>query len=385
MGICSSEKFNKKFNQRNEIIEINHQSNIIMDKLKIITRANCLWTINYKNKKGIGFLCNIPFPNQSNLLPVLITNNHILDDIALRKKSTFFLSSKGSRIDYEIEIDDSRKIYTNAIYNIAIIEIKSKEMLSKSFFLNIEDNLFKGNLNNINIPKDLYILFFSENQEVKYSMGKFINIDKENCFFSYNCSIEDNPSGAPILDFSNNNVLGIHKESIKLSFSKGIFIKKPIEDFYKNFLIKSIEKNNNGVNTNSIFNNKSINYKEINNKDNIQIFNDYKDNNLRGLNNSQNNAIRNYSQNIEITKNSQNNTEDKEINLIFNIFGKELYLDVKESSSFDKVIDQLNNKYLWLKHIENTSFEINKKNISRNKTVKENGLKDNSIIIIKIK
>ena len=36
---------------------------------------------------GTGFLCKIPFPNQFKLLPVLITNNHILniDDIKNNK------------------------------------------------------------------------------------------------------------------------------------------------------------------------------------------------------------------------------------------------------------------------------------------------------------
>lgn len=86
-------------------------------------------------------------------------------------------------------------------------------------------------------------------------------------------------------------------------------------------------------------------------------------------------------QNDEIIVES-NNKEGKEINLIFNIMGKELYLDVNEYSRFNEVISQLNRKYLWLKFTTNIVFEIDGKIISKNKTVKENGLKDSSIIKI---
>ncbi len=30
--------------------------------------------------RGTGFFCKIPFPNIDNLLPVFITNNHIIND-----------------------------------------------------------------------------------------------------------------------------------------------------------------------------------------------------------------------------------------------------------------------------------------------------------------
>ena len=31
------------------------------------------------NKNGTGFICLIPFPDKLHLIPVLITNNHVLD------------------------------------------------------------------------------------------------------------------------------------------------------------------------------------------------------------------------------------------------------------------------------------------------------------------
>ena len=37
--------------------------------------------------RGTGFFCKIPFPDNSNLLPVLITNNHVINEIILKKEN----------------------------------------------------------------------------------------------------------------------------------------------------------------------------------------------------------------------------------------------------------------------------------------------------------
>ena len=69
---------------------------------------------------GTGFFCNIL--DNWNTLKVLITNNHVLEkeDILIGKKIKFSINN--DEIDYEIEIDKSRKIYTSDKYDITIIE-----------------------------------------------------------------------------------------------------------------------------------------------------------------------------------------------------------------------------------------------------------------------
>ena len=54
---------------------------LILDQMK-----KCICQIYQDDKKGTGFFCQIPFLN--NLLPVLITNNHVLNenDIENNKK-----------------------------------------------------------------------------------------------------------------------------------------------------------------------------------------------------------------------------------------------------------------------------------------------------------
>ena len=43
--------------------------------------------INIGMNQGTGFFCKIPFPNENNMLPVLITNNHIINSDILYKKN----------------------------------------------------------------------------------------------------------------------------------------------------------------------------------------------------------------------------------------------------------------------------------------------------------
>jgi hypothetical protein len=92
------------------------------------------------NITGTGFFCKIPF--QNNLLPVLITNNHILDkeDIKLGKIIHFTLNNnKEIRV---IKINESRKRITREEQDITIVEIKPDEDKINNF-LEIEEDVNK--------------------------------------------------------------------------------------------------------------------------------------------------------------------------------------------------------------------------------------------------
>ena len=83
-------------------------------KLILSQMENCICKIVKNNgKKGTGFFCSIPFPDKNNLLNVLITNNHILDenDIKMFKVIKFIMYNKERMIEEEkqIRIDNNRK------------------------------------------------------------------------------------------------------------------------------------------------------------------------------------------------------------------------------------------------------------------------------------
>ena len=78
--------------------------------------------IKIGQEQGTGFFCKIPFPNKNNMLPVLITNNHVIDDKSLYNKNTNIKidieEEKESKI---IDLKDRIKYIYNSISKRRII------------------------------------------------------------------------------------------------------------------------------------------------------------------------------------------------------------------------------------------------------------------------
>ena len=313
---------------------------------------------------GTGFLCKIPFPNKydtTNFLPVLITNSNIIenDEIAIGQSLLLYLGNE----KYLIKIDNSRKIYINDKYNIIIIEINENDKLKTNSFLEIDNDIYKDKLNEIYIGKSIYLFYFQNGKELKYSSGSMKNINNNDYTFEHSCLCDIGSLGAPLMLLSNKKLVGMHKGINEVKYNKiGIFLKEPIEEFCKFYKNKG-SNNLNYSRKNTSNKNKEIN-KNSHNKEYTKI-----------------NSINNKSP----KKNNNHRGEENEtkINLNFKLInGKELNIEVKDSIEFNNVIELLYNKYSWLKNIKIIDFIYNKKQISKNKTVKENGLYNNSIIII---
>ena len=86
---------------------------------KIIEQMkNAICRIYNKNKIGTGFFIRIPYKTE--LLPVLITDNHIIniDDILNKTNISIYLNNdKKIKI---IKLDNNRKIYSNEKFNIKL-------------------------------------------------------------------------------------------------------------------------------------------------------------------------------------------------------------------------------------------------------------------------
>ena len=61
---------------------------------------------------------------------------------------------------------------------------------------------------------------------------------------------------------------------------------------------------------------------------------------------------------------------------------KQIYLDINKNEKFSKAITQLKEKYNWLKQMRYLKFYFNNKEVDNNKSLVENGIIDNSEIII---
>lgn len=181
---------------------------------------------------GTGFFCNIPY-GWNNTLKVLITNNHVLnnEDISIGKKVRFSINNEMNY--YEIQIDKSRKKYTNEEYDVTIIEIKETDKLDKKSFFDIDNQVFEENPNAIFRNKQIFLLHYPKGIKMEYSIGLIKNIFEDNYTIQHLCDSSGGSSGGPIINSINFQVLGIHKGGAKegKNFNVGTLLKEPIEKF----------------------------------------------------------------------------------------------------------------------------------------------------------
>ena len=89
--------------------------------------------------KGTGFFVKIPY--KSKLLPVLITNNHIISTKDIKSNKNISLYLNNDKIIKTIKLDNNRLMYTNEKFDITIIEIKENEDNLNNDYLELDDNI----------------------------------------------------------------------------------------------------------------------------------------------------------------------------------------------------------------------------------------------------
>ena len=226
-NLINSDLFEKPINIYTEPGKPHPPFEIINKQLEV---SLCRIT-NKNNKVGIGFFCLIPFPTFDYCLPVLITNNYVLekDEISLGKKVNITLNSKQK---IELLLDDSRKIYNKN--EIIIIEINKNDGLDESNFLHFT------NINNVDAcrkvysPQNPYFFRYSKNGKIDCCLGLLQNIDKYNYKFMFSVDPVSESSGSPIISIEH-QVIGIHIQEMK-----GVFLLEHLREFYE---MESIKKN----------------------------------------------------------------------------------------------------------------------------------------------
>ena len=163
---------------------------------------------------GSGFFC------KTNAFLSMITNNHVLDEDEIKKGNKITIEVNGCR--KELKLDGKRKVYTDTLIDITIIEIKENDDDLHSFF-EIDEDYDQKDL------CDILILQFPGGKEASVSYGK---IEKTNdLLMFYSASTLPGSSGGAILNRKNYKVIGVHKGSAK-DYNKGIFIKKGINSIF---------------------------------------------------------------------------------------------------------------------------------------------------------
>ena len=192
-----------------------------------------IFTVKNNGKKGTGFFCKIKNPNSSDSLPVLITSSQFYNKEDFYTKKKIELIIKNSK--YTLYVDDSRKSYINDDkYNISLLEIKKEDYLDIDSFLEIESD--EGfNSNNLYQNESLGLVSYNK-KEKKYNAIKFkIKTINENQYaFKFVSNLNEELIGSPIINITNNKILGIYKNyDKKINLNNGILLKIPINEFFE--------------------------------------------------------------------------------------------------------------------------------------------------------
>ena len=189
---------------------------------------------------GTGFFCKIPYPDKSLLIPVLVTNNHLIDDSHLRKDKYIIFTINNDTIKYKIIIGE-RKVYTSKLYDTTIIEIFEDKDNIKDF-LELDFSIHEETFNNLYIKKSVYLLQYPKNEKVSVSYGIIKGIDLSNNFdISHLCSTKEGASGSPLMNITSKKLIGIHRGTgNNYDFNKATLLVYPFKEFISK--IKDKEK-----------------------------------------------------------------------------------------------------------------------------------------------
>ena len=196
--------------------------------------------IKNENGNGTGFFCKIPFPDMNKMLPVLITNNHIIgEELLYQENSKICIEIKEEQNLKEIKLNNRIK-YSNREFDITIIEIKGQDGITN--YLELDDNLIKDIFNGNNTNKEYMEYMDNTIYAIHYPYGKLSvsygilkKIDENRHFlFMHKCSTTAGSAGAPILNIHNNKVIGVHHSGLmKFNLGQGTLLNYPIKDFIK--------------------------------------------------------------------------------------------------------------------------------------------------------
>ena len=218
-----------------------------LDELKEFTRQleQCVCKIKFGEKgSGTGFFCEIK-NNEWNSIKALVTNNHVLNEKDIVPGKIIKISIYDDKYEYEIKIDESRKIYTDEKYDITFIELSKKDGIKDISFLQIDMKIFED-INAENYKnKNIYLLHYPKGNKAEISKGIIKNISEDNYTIIHNCNTIPGSSGAPLMNESNLKVLGIHKGSSNTkNYNLGTLLKEPINIFLSNIKSQIKEKDN---------------------------------------------------------------------------------------------------------------------------------------------
>ena len=96
----------------------------------------------------------------------LMTNNHVLGNEDIKPNKIIDISLDNGEKELKIVIDDSRRTFTNELYDLTIIEMKPSDGVGCDSFLEIDKDLYKENFKKIFKLKSIYLLHYPKGSEI---------------------------------------------------------------------------------------------------------------------------------------------------------------------------------------------------------------------------
>ena len=189
---------------------------------------NCICKVKNNQIIGTGFFCRIPYKNNTKI-NVLITSYQIIDDFYLNQNNQINLLLNDYNELKIINLDPSRKIFSTKDFNTTIIELKQNDNITN--YLELDDNLFSNNSRSLYKNGSIYMLQYLNGGNASVSYGILNELNGFN--IKHTCSAESCSSGAPILNISNNKIIGIslYNNNMNINYNEGIYLKYAIENF----------------------------------------------------------------------------------------------------------------------------------------------------------
>ena len=215
--------------------------------------SNCICKVKNNQIIGTGFFCKIPYKNNTKI-NVLITSYQIINESYFNQNNSINLLLEDYNQLKLINIDPTRNIYFNKEYNTTIIELKAYDNINN--YLELDDNLFGNNIKSIFEKESLYILHYFNSAKAIVSYGI---LNKLNGYkINHSSFINSGSNGAPILNLTNNKVIGISLETQGMNNYNGTILKYSIEDFINKYQINNNQmpnmfNNNFGLEMNNNF------------------------------------------------------------------------------------------------------------------------------------
>jgi len=280
--------------------------------------------------------------------------------------------------------------------NISIIEIiPEKDHIYE--FLMLDDNLFKDYSDKLFYDESIYILHYnSQSKIISYGILKNLSIDNFN--LNHSCNTEICSGGAPIMVISTGKIIGLHiGTSRHMNFNIGVFLKEPLTQFInlnKDYINQKGLASNNFLINKGICSVKNISSFNINKNDSEKI--KELENKLKEVNDILHDRIDKANSIISKNQKTIDELKEKLSRFPFEILqGEKLMSIIIESSDkkmhraiicknteyfcdLEKKIYQNDDKYIDVGNY----FTINGKKIDETKSLDDNNIKDNDIIVL---